>query len=246
MVQCRMARETFLLISGAWHDGSCWHKTAVQLERAGHTVVAPDLQSYGLDRTAPEAVTLEMWTQGICRLLDSHPGPVILVGHSRAGIVISQVAERLPGKIKVLVYVSGFLLRHGESVLRVLRDDGTSPLLRQATLAADKSGWRVTEEAMREMFYGKCADADIALACSRLRPEPAAPLMTPIQVTEQNFGAVPRMYIECLDDRAIPLALQKKMQAASPCGRVLSLPTDHSPFFSAPERLAAQLLSCLR
>jgi hypothetical protein len=52
---------------------------------------------------------------------------------------------------------------------------------------------------------------------------------------------VPRVYIECLRDRAIPPALQRQMHSASPCQRLLALDTDHSPFFSKPDELAALL-----
>ena len=112
-------------------------------------------------------------------------------------------------------------------------------------LTQDKSYWTIEPAALREMFYGECAAEDIALATSRLMPEPAQPLMTPIRVSDRNFGSVPRIYIQCLRDKAVPPALQKKMYDALPCGRVLSLATDHSPFFSAPELLTEHLLSCL-
>jgi pimeloyl-ACP methyl ester carboxylesterase len=236
-----MSREIFVLISGAWHGSWCWHKLNEPLQAAGHRVLAPDLPGCGADDVPLAAVTLEMWTQHVCRILETQPQPVVLVGHSRGGIIISQVAEQLPHRIKRLVYVSGFLLRAGESVLRVLREEGTSPLLRVASLADDKQTWEVDPSQIRGLFYSDCTDADAAFAHSRLVPEPAAPMMTPLKVSDENFGRVPRVYIECLRDRVIPPALQRKMQAALPCGRVLCLDADHSPFFSAVQALTARL-----
>jgi hypothetical protein len=52
---------------------------------------------------------------------------------------------------------------------------------------------------------------------------------------------VPRAYIECTQDNAVPLALQRLMQADQPCTPVFTLETDHSPFYSAPDQLAACL-----
>jgi hypothetical protein len=52
---------------------------------------------------------------------------------------------------------------------------------------------------------------------------------------------VPRVYVACLRDRAISPAVQQRMYEARPCQRVLTLDTDHSPFYSAPEPLAAHL-----
>jgi len=68
-------------------------------------------------------------------------------------------------------------------------------------------------------------------------------MATPVAVTQENFGRVPRVYIECLQDRAIPPALQKQMYTATPCRNVLSMDTSHSPFFSAPRALADHLLA---
>lgn len=241
----RMARRTFVLICGAWHGSWCWYRVIARLQGAGHTTLAPDLPGCTADSAAAAAVTLESWTEFLCRIVESIPEPVILVGHSRGGIIMSQVAERMPLKIKSLVYVSGFLLRRGQSVLRMLREDGTSALLTSAVLSKDKNSWSIAENLLADLFYGECPRADVVLAQSRLVPEPAAPLMTPIRVSEENFARVPRVYIECLRDKAIPSGLQKRMYTALPCSRVLSLATDHSPFFSTPDELAEHLLSCV-
>ena len=68
-----------------------------------------------------------------------------------------------------------------------------------------------------------------------------APAVTPIHVTEEGFGRVPRVYIECLQDKVVPLPLQRQMYAKLPCQRVVSMNTDHSPFFSAPQKLTDSL-----
>lgn len=241
-----MEPEIFVLLPGAWHGSWCWNKIAMRLERAGHRVLTPDLPGNSGDGIAPAAVTLDVWTQCVCEILQAESESVFLVGASRAGIVISQVAERLPSKVKRLVYVSGFLLRDGESVLRTLREDGSSPLLRHATLSQDRSCWVLDERHRSEMFYGSCGKDDIEYARTHLSREPAAPLMTPIKITEENFGRVPRAYIHCLRDRAVPIELQKKMVAALPCGPVWAIDTDHSPFFSAPAELTARLLNLVQ
>jgi hypothetical protein len=56
---------------------------------------------------------------------------------------------------------------------------------------------------------------------------------------------VPKIYLECLQDRAVTLQLQRRMQADTPCDRVMALASSHSPFFSQPEKLAAALGECL-
>jgi pimeloyl-ACP methyl ester carboxylesterase len=83
----------------------------------------------------------------------------------------------------------------------------------------------------------------VILAQSLLAPEALAPLTTPIRISAANYGRVPRAYIECRRDRAVSRSEQRRMATAMPCQRIISMDTDHSPFFSAPDELTAHLLS---
>ena len=100
----------------------------------------------------------------------------------------------------------------------------------------------VREDGIAEAFYGDCSAEDIAWAKLRLVPEPTNVWRTPVRLTEGRFGRVPRVYIECLRDQAIPLGFQRQMCSEAAPIDVLSIDTDHSPFFSAPARLATLLL----
>ena len=96
---------------------------------------------------------------------------------------------------------------------------------------------------LREAFYGACSDEDFAFAVARQSPEPLKPLATPLRISEQCFGSVPRAYIETARDRAVSLDAQRRMQASLPCDPVFTLDTDHSSFLSQPEELARILIS---
>jgi len=74
-------------------------------------------------------------------------------------------------------------------------------------------------------------------------PEAVALLATPLHTSAENFGRLPRIYIECLRDQVLPPAVQKKQYTALPCQKVISMDTSHSPFFSAPEELVEHLVS---
>jgi pimeloyl-ACP methyl ester carboxylesterase len=235
--------STFLLVHGAWHGAWCWHKLTARLEKMGHTVIAPDLPSLGRDRTPPNRVSLPMWREHVCRIVDSVPEQVILVGHSRGGIVISEVAEHRPRRIRTLVYLTAFLLRDGECLFDLAGSDEASLVPSNMVMSEDKSSSTIREDALRDAFYGECSDDDVALARLCLQAEPTLPLATPVHITDANYGTVPRVYIECLRDKAMVLPLARRMQAALPCDRVLAIDTDHSPFFSRPDELAAHLHS---
>lgn len=231
----------FVLIHGAWHGAWCWHKIVPALELAGHDVIAPDLAALGVNKTAAARVTLQRWVTDVCAILDRQDEPVILVGHSRGGIVISQVAETRPAKIRSLVYLTAFLVPSGQTLLD-MTTQGHDVAQRIMRFDPEQHSVSLDPAAVKSVFYGYCSDEDVALARSLLVPEPAAPLSTPLQLTEQRFGSLPRVYIECLRDEAIALDLQRRMQAELPCSRVQSIDTDHSPFFSRPAELARQLM----
>jgi len=229
---------TFVLIHGAWHGAWCWRKLAPLLESAGHTVVAPDLPSMGTDRTDPANVTLDSWARFGADLVTRQPEPVVLVGHSRGGIVVSQVAELVPERISRLVYLTGFLLPAGRSLVDAARADEASLVTANMIPAEGGITCTVRTEALRDAFFGRCTVPDYEFALQNLSPEPLKPLVTPLKLSAQRFGSVPRTYIECLEDRAITLPAQRRMQAALPCDTVHSLDADHSPFFSRAPELA--------
>lgn len=237
-----MAHRTYLLIHGAWHGAWCWYKLMSRLERLGHTVIAPDLPSLGRDRTPVDRVSLPLWREFVCNILDTQTEPVILVGHSRGGIVISEATEQRPHRVRALVYLSAFLARTGESLLDLARQQQhPSIVLQNMVISQDRTSATMPDRYIRETFYGECSDEDIALARLLLSPEPTLPFTTSLTVTDENFGRVPRVYIECLRDKAIAPALQKQMYTALACDSVLTLDTDHSSFLSRPDELAAHL-----
>jgi len=234
---------TYVLIHGAWHGGWCWDKVVPLLRKKGHKVEAPDLPGHGKDKTPIREVSLQGYADRVCKVLDAQSEPVILLGHSMGGIVISQTAEYRPEKIKTLVYLTAFLLQNGEFLLQVGGGDTEALILPNLVMAEDQSFATVKEEAIKQVFYGDCSDEDVSRAKKLLVPQAAAPFGTPINITEKNFGRIPRVYIECLRDRAISPSVQKKMYETLPCRKVVSMDTSHSPFFSAPEALVDHLVS---
>ena len=85
----------------------------------------------------------------------------------------------------------------------------------------------------------------VAAAMARLVAEPHGPRSTPLLLTAERWGSIPRTYIECSQDRAIPLSSQRKMQDMSPGARRVTLDADHSPFLSRPAELAAALIGAI-
>lgn len=234
--------STYVLIHGSWHGGWCWDKVKPLLEAQGHRVIAPDLPGHGQDRTPISEISLQRFVDRVCQVLDAQPEPVILVGHSMGGVVVTQTAEARPEKIQTLVYLCAFLPRNGESLLQLAQQDRETLILPNLIINEAEGYHAVKEEAIPEVFYQDCSAEDVAWAQARLAPQEAlAPVATPVQISESRFGRIPRVYITCLRDQTLGPALQKQMYTATPCRQVLPLDSGHSPFFSAPAALTAHL-----
>lgn len=234
----------FVLIHGAWHCGWCWAKVTPLLQRAGHKAVAPDLPGHGLDTTPTRAVTLAKYVERVCDVLEAESEPVVLVGHSMGGRVITQTAEQRPERIRKLVYLTAHIPRNGESAAPLVNGENLQARMQSfRELSADGKHTTFKPEHLREVFYNDCSDEDAAWAQALLAPQAVEPLSAKLSLTEGRFGTVPRAYIECTLDNAIPLALQRQIVANTPCQQVVTLETSHSPFMSAPVPLAEALLA---
>ena len=239
---------TIVLVHGSWFGAWCWDRTAPALRAAGHDVHADDLPGHGRDATPVGSCTLAAYVDRVCDQLDALPGPAVLVGHSMGGIVISGVAERLPGKVAELVYLAAYLLRDGESIQSISSSvPGAGSLVRGHMVPADDwSTVAIREEGLRETFFADAARADVSRAAQLLRPEPTAAFRTPVRLTAARSGSVPRTYVRTTRDRALTPPLQDAMLAATPCHRVIDVETSHCPMLSAPDRLAAILQDVAR
>jgi pimeloyl-ACP methyl ester carboxylesterase len=235
----------FVLIHGGGHGGWCWEYVVPLLEAQGHRVLTPDLPGLGADRTPPLEVSLDLWGRSIVDMMRDASEPVILLGHSQGGLAISQAAEYAPELVKTLIYLTAFLPRDGEvagDLMNLIKfEEGESLVV--ISVSPDGQYLDFEPSCARAALYGDTPDARAELALARLVPTPATVFGAPIRLSGSRYGAVPRVYIECLRDRAIPLRLQRAMHTASPCRKVLAIDTDHSAFYSAPEQLVSLLLA---
>jgi len=235
--------KTFILIHGSWHSAWNWHKVVPLIEKAGHEAIAIDLPGMGRDKTPIQEVKMKTTVEKICQVIDRVPGKVILVGHSKNGIMISQAAEYRPDKIKKLVYLAAYLIPNGKTQKEYSMLDTGGWLRSYVTQHPETNSHTLQSTIFKEGLYHDCADEITDLAKVLLSNEPVESAITPLQLSEENFGRIPRFYIECTEDRAVTPFIQRKMHTETPCEKVYSLPTSHSPFFSKPKELVNILLN---
>lgn len=239
-----MSVKNIVLVHGAWAGGWVWDCVLGPLREGGFTPVVVDLPGVG-SGAGETVVDLDTVTDHVVAVLDSLEGPAVLVGHSGGGIVVSQVAERVPGSVAGLVYVAGMMLPSGMDfgmLCTELELPGPVGVSRWLVTSADGRTTAVPPEAGAAVFFHEAPVADAIAASRKLVPQQeTARLMAPT-ITPERFGMVSRLYIECTLDRTVPIETQRGMQERVPGAQVISFSTDHAPQLSARTELVTAII----
>lgn len=233
-------RPTVVLVHGHWHGGWCFVKVVNLLAQRGIATFAPDLPGHGASSAAGvPPCDLHAAAAAVRGLLDDLAGPVILVGHSAGGAVITEAAANHPAVVH-LVYLCGFMLDADESLGSLL-----APVSDEVPKLAPGAGIELREDGTtylspvvaRGAFYADCTPEDAAWAIQRLGDEcSASARQTPHAVA---WRETPSTYVVARADRAVPPVLQRRL--ASRASATLEWPTGHSPFLSRPDLVASLL-----
>ncbi len=239
--------KTYLLVHGSWHGAWCWDKVIPLLQAKGHKAIAIDLPGHGQHTGPASDISLDDYVDAVVKTAHDQNGPVLLVGHSMAGIVISQAAEKLGSKkISALLYLDAFLPRDGESLFALVEatlkqlppNSGKATLVGNIILSEDqKTNW-VNPAMAAQVFYHDCSEEDKKFALARISTEPIAPSATPLRLTDEVYGVILKYYILCTESKDMDKTF---LSTRVPCKKVYTLASSHSPFFSMPEKLVEVL-----
>ncbi len=235
----------FVFIHGAWLGGWTFDAVGQRLAAMGHAVDAPDLPGMG-GGSGADAPTLADWSAFAverCEALRQRSGqPVLLIGHSRGGLVLSRAAEEAPDAMAGLIYLCAMMLPGGS-----VGSAWDAHLRANPALAAlvspteDGEGTRLDRDHVAALFAQNANKTDAEMLAARIVTEPDAPRRGTLRLTPERYGRVPRTYIACTQDRVIPIASQRDMIVRQPGTEAIEIEADHSPFLSAPDALARAL-----
>jgi pimeloyl-ACP methyl ester carboxylesterase len=234
-------RATIVLVHGAWHGAWCWELVSEQLASAGESAIAIDLPGHG-DDPGPLG-DLHTDAARVTELLDSVGGPVLLVGHSYGGAVITEAG--IHPSVKCLVYVCALAVDSDETCSTVVLEEAERlnlsfdemPDLSSAISVSEGGVTTLDPSGAANALYNGCSTELTEWAISKLGPQPLVTLVqSPISVA---WKEKPSTYVICADDKIVHPGLQRLM--AERCTRSLEWESGHSPFLSMPDRLVTLL-----
>jgi len=231
---------TFVLLHGAFHGGWCWAPVADLLRAGGHRVFTPT-QTGLADRRhlMSRDITLDTFVLDLVELLEAEElTDVVLVGHSFGGNAISGAADRMPERIRHLIYLDSMVLEDGEKPIDAL---GPEVAAGRRRLAESSSGGLSVPPPAPAVFGvpdGPGADWLIR----RLTPQPLGAYEGIMRLMHPPGNGRPCTYIACVDPIYAPLEGARLRVRNRPGWAWRELATGHDAMVTAPEALAEMLV----
>lgn len=230
----------FVLVHGAWHGGWCWRHVAARLRAAGHEVFTPTMTGLGERAHLLNADTgLTTCTDDVCAvILSEELDEVVLVGHSFAGPVISGVADRMPERLRQLVYLDAIVLQQGQSALSIFSPE----VQRERGRTIDPEGLRMAIPDPARFGVTEPAQADWLRR--RLTPHPLKAYTDPLQLRHPPGNGLHKTYIAVTDPWYAPLEDVRTWVRAQPDWVWRELAAGHDAMVTSPSALAQLLCDC--
>ena len=232
----------FVLVHGAWCGGWCYHKVAAKLRARGYAVFTPTLTGQGeRSHLVTGNVNLSLHIQDVLNVFHyENLSQAVLAGHSYGGIVITGVADRIPERIKALVYLDAFLPEDGQSLFDINIPANTQRFISNA----GSIGGLAVPAPPAAFFNVNAADAGRVDALAT--PFPIGAFTEKIKLTGAHKTIAKRIYVHgTVLPRESPFKPFYERTKADPAWQVHALACGHHVMLDEPERTTDILLSAL-
>jgi len=216
------ARPTILLIHGGFVDGSGWERVFTRLRKDGYTVSV--VQNPTTSLTDDVAATR--------RAIDAANGPVILVGHSYGGVVVTEAGN--DPRVVGLVYIAAFAPDKGESVAKLIANP--APGAAVPPILPPKDGFLMLDKAKFAAAFAADVEAPLAAFMAESQVPWGLDALNGA-VTEAAWKSKPSWYLVATDDHMIPPDAQRFMSKRAGA-TVVETPGSHAVYVSRPEPVA--------
>jgi pimeloyl-ACP methyl ester carboxylesterase len=234
----RPRQRTYVLVHGGFHGGWCWRAVAEMLRASGHAVYTPTQTGCGeRAHLLSASITLDTFVDDIANVLrweDLHD--VVLVGHSFGGSSISGVADRMPERIGLLVYLDAVVLENGQSMFDLLDADVIARRMR----SAQAYGGLAIGPPPASIF-GIADAAQAQYVRERLTPHPLGSFTSPLKLAHPVANGLPAVYVQCTEP--VYAGVQSSRDWVRAHGMTsVELRSGHDAMVMAPRLLADLLL----
>lgn len=228
--------RTFILVPGAWHGGWAFERLKLRLEAMGHVVEAVTLPGLAERKGELDAsIRLSTHLDDVRARVERASGPVVLVGHSYAGVVVTPVAAALPDRVGRLVYLDAFIPKSGQSMLAMMKAE-YSEKWRARAKAASNGLW--VPPMLDAKAMGISDPKEATQVDARLTPHPMATLEDAVTFDEAALARVERRYVWCAK---YPGFKRYADQARALGWTVRELAAGHDAVWTHPDETAAAL-----
>jgi pimeloyl-ACP methyl ester carboxylesterase len=231
-------QRNFVLVHGGFHGGWCWREVAQLLRARGHAVFTPTQTGCGeRSHLLDASITLDTFVDDIANVLlweDLHD--VVLVGHSFGGSSISGVADRMPERIGLLVYLDAVLLQDGQTMFDLLEPEVIARRMRSAQA---HGGLAIGPPPAA--IFGVTDPVQAHYLRARLTPQPLGSFTSPLRLAHPITRGRPAVYVQCTEPIYAGVQAARDWVQANGM-RLVPLRTGHDAMVMAPQLLADLLL----
>lgn len=236
----------FILVHGAWHNGTAFHGLRTVLEGRGHRVTTPTLKGHQPNDPLRMTVTLDDYVDGIARAVEQTVAAgeqAVLVAHSSAGFLVQMAAPKVAHKLEQLVFINAWCLQQNQSqgdLIKAADPAAWQGLLGAAEAAGDKC-IPVIESFVRNSLMGGDDPNQQTALLKTLVPQPLALMTTPVDVVAFANLKLPKSLIHCEDDVSLPPGTYLGMAQNLGSHVVHPVAGGHEAFFTDPTGVANAL-----
>jgi len=237
-----MPKPTIVLVHGSWADASSWNAVATELRSQDFTVLAPPNLLRGVGTDAPYIASF---------LAQLTSGPVVLVGHSYGGFVITNAATG-GGDVRALVYVDAFMPDDGETTFQLVGGSGSAIDVPDPTTVLDIVGYPGAPEGdaeaflkpdtVHQSFAQDLPEADRWLIVAGQRPATLSSNTTGSMTSA--WKTLPSWAVVGTEDRIIPPDVQRRM-AERAGATITEVAASHVSMVSKPRATIDAILAAV-
>ncbi len=233
----------YLLIHGAYHGAWCWEEVKSLLEAKNNIVYTLDLPGHGQDKTNREGVTLESYIDNVEKfIIDNNLTDLVIVAHSFAGVISTKLIERIPDRIRKIIFISAIILDNGECFF-----DYFAPEVRDRYIELakwDNGAIPPNHDSLRSRLFNELDD-DVKYEAifSKLTPQPIKPYTEKVYLKNFNNSKIPMVYMFLRNDISLPVKSFEEMMSKLPASfKKIEINSDHEIMFSHPQLLTDSII----